>query len=110
MGRTNIDIDEELVGAVMRRYGLRTKKDAVNFALRQVHVEPMTREEMLAMRGTGWDGDLDAMRESEGAELAEQWGWNDDAGDPADVDRSAPAGDRSVPVADRSKPAVDRPA
>jgi len=25
--------------------------------------EPMTREQALAMEGTGWDGDLDEMRE-----------------------------------------------
>ncbi|MGC7102454.1 type II toxin-antitoxin system VapB family antitoxin [Amycolatopsis lurida] len=36
MARTNIDIDDELVERVMRRYGLRTKNEAVNFALRKV--------------------------------------------------------------------------
>jgi len=71
MTRTNIDIDDKLIDGVMRRYGLRTKKDAVNFALRQLYVEPMTLEQALAMRGTGWDGDLDAMRDSEGAVMAE---------------------------------------
>ena len=42
MSRTNIDIDDDLVAGVMRRYGLSTKKDAVDFALRQVSVVPMT--------------------------------------------------------------------
>ena len=46
----------------MRQYGLRTKRDAVNLALRTLAVEPMTLEEALAMQGTGWDGDLDEMR------------------------------------------------
>ena len=64
MARTNIDIDEEACAVVMRRYGLKTKRDAVNFALRSVarEIEPMTVEEIRAMWGTGWDGDLAAMR------------------------------------------------
>lgn len=62
MGRTNIDIDDELIERVMRQNALPTKKAAVEFALRQVAVVPMTVEEALAMRGHGWDGDLDAMR------------------------------------------------
>ena len=69
MSRTNIDIDDELVATVMRRYGLRTKKEAVDLALRRLAVEPMTREEMLAMEGAGWDGDLDEMRYGDPIEL-----------------------------------------
>lgn len=62
MGRTNIEIDDELVAEVMRRYDLPTKRAAVDFALRRLAVPRMTRDEMLAMQGIGWDGDLDAMR------------------------------------------------
>ena len=62
MARTNIDIDEDACAAVMRQYGLRTKRDAVNLALRTLAVEPMTLDEALAMQGSGWDGDLDEMR------------------------------------------------
>jgi Arc/MetJ family transcription regulator len=62
MSRTNIDIDDDLIEAVMRRFGFRTKREAVNHALRELYVEPMTRAEMLEMQGVGWDGDLDAMR------------------------------------------------
>ena len=62
MARTNIDIDEQACASVMRQYGLRTKRDAVNLALRTLAVEPMTLEEARAMRGSGWDGDLDEMR------------------------------------------------
>lgn len=36
MGRTNVVIDDELIGKVMRLYGLRTKREAVDFALRRV--------------------------------------------------------------------------
>jgi Arc/MetJ family transcription regulator len=35
----------------MDRYGLRTKRAAVEFALRHLAGQPMTREEALAMRG-----------------------------------------------------------
>lgn len=62
MGRTNVHVDDELVSRVMRRYGLRTKRAAINLALRRLDLEPMSREEALAMRGTGWEGDLDGMR------------------------------------------------
>jgi Arc/MetJ family transcription regulator len=62
MGRTNIEIDDAVVRRVMRRYGLTTKRAAVELALRRLDTDPMTREEALAMRGTGWEGDLDAMR------------------------------------------------
>lgn len=62
MSRTNIDIDDELVEAVMRRYGLRTKKDAVNLALRRLAGPPVTREDLLALEGIGWEGDLETMR------------------------------------------------
>ena len=44
MVRTNIEIDEELVTTVMRRYHLRTKKDAVDLALRRTAGMPLTRE------------------------------------------------------------------
>ena len=62
MARTNIDIDEEACRRVMERFNLTTMKDAVNLALRTLAIEPMTLEEALAMRGTGWEGDLAPMR------------------------------------------------
>lgn len=57
IARTNIDIDEELVARVMKRFGLRSKREAVDFALRQVDVKPMSKAEVLAMEGSGWSGD-----------------------------------------------------
>jgi Arc/MetJ family transcription regulator len=62
MARTNVDVDEQLVGRVMDRYGLRTKRAAIDLALQRLDVEPMSREEALAMRGAGWEGDLDELR------------------------------------------------
>ena len=74
VSRTNIDIDDDLVAGVMRRYGLSTKREAVDFALRQVSVVPMTTREMHAMRGSGWGADVEEIRSGEGAEVAAQWG------------------------------------
>jgi Arc/MetJ family transcription regulator len=62
MGRTNVEIDDRLIGRVMSRYRLPSKRAAIDFALHRVDVEPLTREETLAMRGTGWEGDLDRLR------------------------------------------------
>ncbi|MGH8874290.1 MAG: type II toxin-antitoxin system VapB family antitoxin [Acidimicrobiia bacterium] len=69
MARTNIDIDEELLAKVMERYRLRTKREAVDLALRRLAGRPMSREEMLAMEGIGWEGDLDELRRDRMAEL-----------------------------------------
>ena len=65
--RTNIEIDDELIARVMRTYRLKTKREAVDFALRRLVPEPMSLEEALAMRGSGWEGDLDEMRSATGA-------------------------------------------
>ena len=62
MSRTNIEIDDAVIRRVMRRYGLLTKRAAVDLALRRLDLEPMGRDEALAMRGRGWDGDLGELR------------------------------------------------
>ncbi len=51
--RTNIELDDADLAAVMRRYRLRTKSEAVALALRRLAGEPMTRDEAVAMRGAG---------------------------------------------------------
>jgi Arc/MetJ family transcription regulator len=62
MARTNIEIDEDLVTEAMNRYGLHSKRAAIDFALRRLVGEGMTREEALGMEGAGWEGDLDVLR------------------------------------------------
>jgi Arc/MetJ family transcription regulator len=49
--RTNIEIDDAYVQAIMDRYGVRTKTAAVDLALRHLAGQPMTREQALEMRG-----------------------------------------------------------
>ena len=62
MARTNVDIDDEACATVMRRYQLATKRDAINFALRTLAAEPLELDEARKLRGSGWIGDLEAMR------------------------------------------------
>ena len=62
MARTNIDLDDDACRAVMRRYQLATKRDAVNFALRTLAAEPLDIDEARRLRGSGWVGDLKEMR------------------------------------------------
>lgn len=64
MSRTNIDIDDELCQRVMDRYHLATKREAVNMALRHLAGEPLGVDEARALKGSGWDADLDDMRTS----------------------------------------------
>ena len=62
MTRTNIEIDDVLVDRAMRLYRLRSKREAVDLALRKLVGEPMGREEALETEGTGWAGDLGEIR------------------------------------------------
>jgi Arc/MetJ family transcription regulator len=67
MGRTNIDLDDELVAIVMRRHGLRTKREAVDLALRRLAGPRLTPDFLTSLEGIGWDGDLEEMRSASGA-------------------------------------------
>ena len=49
--RTNIEIEDTYLQAIMERYRVRTKTEAVDLALRHLAGQPMTREDALAMRG-----------------------------------------------------------
>ena len=67
MGRTNIELDDDLVAIVMRRHGLRTKREAVDLALRRLAGPRLTPDFLASLEGVGWDGDLDDMRRAAGA-------------------------------------------
>jgi Arc/MetJ family transcription regulator len=62
MARTTIDLDDELVAEVMRRYGVTTKTQAVDLALRRLVGLPLSREFLLGLEGIGWDADLNHVR------------------------------------------------
>lgn len=63
MARTNIEIDDEVLDIVMRRYRLATKTEAVALALRVLADRPMTKAEALAMEGANA---IDAIPEDAG--------------------------------------------
>ncbi len=49
--RTNIEIEDVYVQAIMDRFGVRTKTAAVDLALRHLAGQPFSREQALQMRG-----------------------------------------------------------
>ena len=70
-GRAGVAVREagpaygDLLDRVMERYGLPDEDAAVRFALRRAADPPLGREDILAMEGTGWEGDMAALRPSE---------------------------------------------
>ena len=60
--RTNIEIDDELMGEAQRLTGVRTKREAVDLALREL-VARHRRLGILELSGrVHWEGDLRATR------------------------------------------------
>ena len=64
MTRINVNIDDRACAEVMRSFRLKTKQEAINVALRKLAPEPLSLDEARALRGIGWEGDLDRMRSS----------------------------------------------
>ena len=62
MGRTNIELDDALVKTAMARFGVRTKREVVDLALRRLVGPPLSLELLGSLRGIGWEGDLDELR------------------------------------------------
>lgn len=57
-----LELRSDLIEAVRARFHLTTPRAAVEYALRRAAIEPMSRDEVLEMEGTGWDGNLDTLR------------------------------------------------
>lgn len=66
--RTNIEIEDVYVQAIKDRYGVQTKTEAVDLALRHLAGQPMTREQALAMRGARALGEVPADAAPRGTE------------------------------------------
>jgi Arc/MetJ family transcription regulator len=63
MGRTNIVLDDALIAKAMRITGARTKRQAVDVALRSLVKQRETYAHLRALRGRlQWDDDLPARR------------------------------------------------
>ena len=64
MGRTNVVVDDKLIERVMKLYGLKTKREAIHFALEAAANKETRHRDVLKLRGIGWEGDLEEMRRS----------------------------------------------
>lgn len=63
MARTNIELDDALIAKAMRLTGARTKREAVDIALRRLVDKGTLYRVALRLRGKlAWDGDVDAWR------------------------------------------------
>lgn len=69
--RTNIDIDDALIAEAMKLTGLPTKKAAVEKALQDLVGHYSRKKAWEELRGMGWEGDLDAMREGRSFDLGD---------------------------------------
>jgi Arc/MetJ family transcription regulator len=64
MKRTNVVLDEGLIGKGMRLTGINTQKDLIDYALREL-VRRKEQKRILRLKGKiSWEGDLDQMREA----------------------------------------------
>lgn len=60
--RTNIEIDQKLIDEILEKTNIKTKKEAVNLALKEF-LRLIKLRELSEMAGKiDWSGDLDAMR------------------------------------------------
>lgn len=57
-------LDDELVRRVMELFGLKSKRAAIDYALRRV-AGVGDRKLIMELRGSGWIGNLDEMRRDE---------------------------------------------
>jgi len=63
MGRTNIELDDELVEEAMELTGARSKREVVDIALRRLVDKGSLYRSIRKLRGKlDWEGDVDAWR------------------------------------------------
>lgn len=63
MGRTNIVIDDKLIAQAMELTGARTKRQAVEVALRSLVTRSSAQQALRRLKGKlPWQGDVDAWR------------------------------------------------
>ena len=62
MARTNINLDDTLISKGLKITGLRTKKDLVDLALREL-LRNESQKDILSLEGAiRWEGNLDEIR------------------------------------------------
>ncbi len=63
MARTNIEVDDMLMAKAMRLTGARTKREAVDIALRRLVAKGTLYRAVRRLRGkVAWEGDVDTWR------------------------------------------------
>lgn len=63
MARTNIEVDDILMAKAMRLTGARTKREAVDIALRRLVAKGTLYRAVRRLRGkVAWEGDVNAWR------------------------------------------------
>lgn len=67
MSRLNVVVNDKLIARVMKLYRLRTKREAIDFALRRIAGD-YDPKKILELEGTGWEGDLEQMRRTRNLE------------------------------------------
>lgn len=75
--RTNIDIDDLLMKRAMQVTGYPTKKATVEAALAKVIAIAEQTAALEAIWGTGWEGDLDEMRDDWTSDKG--WGFHENS-------------------------------
>jgi Arc/MetJ family transcription regulator len=61
--RTNIEIDDKLMAQALKVTGLPTKRAVVEEGLRQLVRVRKQAQALKALRGLGWEGDLNEVRQ-----------------------------------------------
>lgn len=64
MKRTNVVVDEKLVARCRKLTGMRSTRDLIDHALRELVRREEQRRMAAKLRGSGWEGSLARMRES----------------------------------------------
>ena len=59
--RTNVHLDDELIADAMKAFGVRTKREAIDIALRDA-LRLRRQDAIMELWGIGWEGDLDETR------------------------------------------------
>ena len=64
MGRTNVVLDDELVEKCLAATGLKTRRELIDYALREV-LRHKNQRRLLELKGrVNWEDDLETMRRS----------------------------------------------
>lgn len=65
--RTNIELDDALIAEAMEITGLTTKKATVEEALRRLVRQHRQKQAIADLKGLGWEGDLETLRQGRAA-------------------------------------------